>query len=371
MNHIYTFGRRSSLPLLIILLLLASTNSFGQTPSLCGGIAENFNNTSGSTAGFTGDFKLSTNTGNNFLQKDRAIATAVYTVTTPTYQLPANASFVGFGFILGGTQIVARAEIKIMYVSTLNDELTTVFLGQFVPAYAPGSNTTEICRAVSLADLPGFPPNGSYRFQIELTPNTGSGAVGDLITFDDFKTTGTLAQSPLPVNFIGIDAKKLNNEIQLTWKVAGEENVANYEVQRSSDGRSFRTVAVVTTHGKDTYFYTDAAPTGPVFYRIKNVDNDGKFKYSTIARIANGRTAIVLRGFPQPVQNTFTLQHPSIDGRAVITLQSASGRTVRNVVPAGGSMQTAIDMANLPRGMYLLRFDDGNGLVETLKVLKQ
>lgn len=351
--------------------LLICLSSNGQTPPICGPVAQDFQNTSGSTAGFTGDFRLGSNGGMTYLKKANVISSGVYTVTTPTYQLPASATYIGYGFMMGGTQNVARAYIKILYISTLNNELTTVILNQIVPAYAPGTTTSEICQAVSISSLPGFPAGGAYRLSIELTPNNGSGLTGDFITFDDFRTNGTLALAPLPVTFTGFDAKKINNLVQLTWYVAGEENVARYEVERSSDGRRFARLSSVSVLGKSNYQYTDAVSNTTVYYRIKNVDNDGSFKYSTIVRFSNGRSEILVKAFPQPVQNQLFLQHPVINGRALISLSTADGRTVGSAVPAMGSMQTTVDMSTLQKGLYLLRFDDGNGEVRTLKVIKQ
>ena len=332
---------------------------------------EDFNNTAGSTAGFTGDFSLATNGANGFLQKDRVLGSAVYTITSPTYQVPTGANSIGFGFTLNGTERIARVEVKILYISNFNGEVVTVFLGQFVPSYDPGTTTADFCRAVAVTDLPGFPADGRYRLRIEVTPNSGAGVIGQTITFDDFRTLGAMSQAPLPVTFIGFEAKKLGGNVLLTWKIAGEENVDRYEVERSDDGRTFRTIASIARHGKDTYTYSDANSNSTAYYRVRNVDNDGKFKYSTIARIVNGKSEIVLKAFPQPVQNQLTLQHPTISSRALISISAADGRVVRSVVPASGSMLTYLDMSNLQKGMYMIRYDGGDGEVKTMKVLKQ
>ncbi|HEV7333777.1 MAG TPA: T9SS type A sorting domain-containing protein [Flavisolibacter sp.] len=351
-------------------LILGGNALFAQAP-ICGPVIENFDNTSGSTAGFTGNLTLANSGADGYLQKDRVIASVVYIVNTPTYQLPANASFIGYGFALNGTQRVARVEAKISYRSTLNGEIVTVFIAQFVPSYNPGSSTAEICRAVSTSDLPGFPAGGQYRLHFELTPNTGGGVVGETITFDDFRTNGPLSQAPLPVSFIGFDAKKVNTSVLLTWKIADELNVNRYEVERSEDGRSFTRIGQIGSHGKDTYTFSDDAPLTSAYYRIKNVDNDGSFKYSTIARIAGGKSSIVLRAFPQPVANLLTLQHPAIEGKTMVSIANAEGRTVKSVQPATGSMQTYVDMSSLGKGMYFIRISQENGSTETLKILKQ
>ena len=351
-------------------LILGSNAAFAQTP-ICGPVIENFDNTSGSTAGFTGNFTHATTGTDGYLQKDRVIASVVYTVNTPTYQLPANANSIGFGFVLNGSQRISRVDVKISYRSTLNDEIVTAFLTNFVPAYSQGSFTAEVCRAISTSELRGFPVGGQYRLHIDLTPNTGDGIVGQNITFDEFRTNGPLSQAPLPVSFIGFDARKMNASVLLTWKIADEINVNRYEVERSEDGRSFTRIGQIQSHGKDTYTFSDDAPLASAYYRIKNVDNDGSFKYSTVARIVGGKSAIVLRAFPQPVANLLTLQHPAIEGKTTVSIANAEGRVVKSLQPATGSMQTYVDMSTLGKGMYFIRISQENGTTETLKIVKQ
>ena len=57
--------------------------------------------------------------------------------------------------------------------------------------------------------------------------------------------------------------------------------------------------------------------------------------------------------------------------RAVQVLSGAAGRAVNAVKPVAGSQQTFVDMSRLQRGLYVVRFDDGDGNTETMKVLKQ
>ena len=363
MKKIYSLLQHKSVVFFLSLSLLSNV-SFGQ--SICGNVAESF---STSAAGFTGDFSYDPSPSQKLIRRN-VIGTAIYSVTTPTYQLAASATSLGYGFILDGTEQVARVEVVVVYISTLTNQATTIFLNQFVPNYGAGTSSS-VCRAISTSDLPGFPANGKYRFRIDVTSNTGTGLSGQTITFDDFRTNGTAALSPLPVSFIGFDAKKTTAGAQLTWKIAGEENVNHYEVERSEDGRNFASIAEVSTSKKATYTYMDASALSTVYYRIKNVDNDGKFKYSTIARIANDKSSIVIKAFPQPAVNQLTIQHPSVKSNASITISTADGRMVKALKPGAGTMQTFVDVSGLQKGMYIVRFNDGDGNTETMKVVKQ
>ena len=369
MKKLYTSVKHKALFSILLAGFVANTAS----AQICGNVQEDFDATGGSTAGFTGNFTHAESGGDGYLAKDRVISSGIYTITTPTFRLASATDFVGYGFDLDGSERVARVDVAIMYISTLNNEMVTVFLNQFVPSYntAVTPAVANVCRVVSTSELPGFPAGGQYRLRFELTPNTGNGQAGQYISFDDFRTNGTLSQAALPVNFVGFSAKKTVGGTELTWKVGGEENVNRYEVERSTDGRSFTTIGTVASSKIDTYSFVDPTTASTVYYRVKNVDNDGKFKYSSVARITNGKLEIVLKAFPQPVMNNLTVQHPVIKRNGLIVVSTADGRIVKSIRPSVGSMQTNVDMTLSQKGMYMVRFDDGEGGAETMKIVKQ
>jgi hypothetical protein len=381
MKKIYAFLNAYAFFGLFSFSVLAGNVAIGQGPSTSTcphPIAQNFNppsNPPGSTAGFTGNFIYgSVTTGgttNGYLEHDRVVAGSSYTLTSPTYKLPNNATFIALGFFLDGTETVGTIEVRISYYSSESNNIETHRWAAFTPAYSGGSVSYQFCDQIFTGSLPGFLPGGSYRIQIDFTPVTGAGNIGQTITVDNFATNGATAAAPLPVTFTGFEAKKVANNVILNWKVAGEENVSRYDVERSYDGRNFETISSVTKTGQDSYTYTDANSNSTAYYRIKNVDNDNKFKYSTIIRIVNGRSDIVLRAFPQPVQSQLTLQHPTVSGRTLLSISTADGRVVRSLTLADGSMQTTVDLSGLQAGMYMLRYDGGDGNIQTLKVVKQ
>lgn len=366
MKKIYTFLPLRLAAILSLFLLFTSSSVHGQ----CGALVEDFNNTGGSTAGFTGNFFYSSLGADGYLVKNKILSFAQYSVTTPTYQLPADQTIVGFGFTLGGTVQVSSVMVYVQYVSTISQDVITVPVGSAVtPTYTAGTGT--VCTNVSFANLPSFPTAGKYRLVFNFAPASGGGTAAETITFDNYMTNGTISLSPLPVTFLSFDAKTINNNVVLTWRVAGEENIVRYEVEKSSDGRRFATIGSVAKTGQNIYSYTDAISAGIVYYRIKNVGNDNTFKYSTVARLVNGRSEIVFKAFPQPVQSQLVLQYPNVSGKALISISTAEGKLVRSVVPSSGSMQSTVDMSGLQKGLYIIRLDTGDGNVKTLKVVKQ
>ena len=104
----------------------------------------------------------------------------------------------------------------------------------------------------------------------------------------------------LPVNFLAVSAKKLTTSIQIDWKVAQENGVSFYEIEKSTDGRNFFKAGSVTTFGNSNneknYSFIDIANDAINFYRIKSVDRNGAIRISAIAKLisSNSATAITL-----------------------------------------------------------------------------
>lgn len=176
----------------------------------------------------------------------------------------------------------------------------------------------------------------------------------------------------LPVNFISFNAKKEGSNTKLNWNVAQQDNVARYEVERSSNGTSFSKIGQVAASDITTYSFVDAQPVlGTVYYRVKNVDNDGKFKYSTVISLKEGSSLAVLKAFPLPAKNNVTLQHGNAINASQIRISAQDGRQLKTIRPAVGTMQTTIDLTSFTPGLYILSFDNGSGQVETIKIVKQ
>ena len=365
MKKIYTFAKQATVAVAIMFGSFVSTQAFGQ--SNCGPIVENFNNSGG---GFTGDLSWVKQGQTGDLEKSKAVATTNYYIITPTYQLSNISTAVQFGFLLSGSSLIGSVNVTISYVSTSTGQLTNINYGTYSPGYDVNGVAT-LCESKGITALPDFPVGGRYRFTFQITPNTGTGKNTDVIQFDDFRTNGTLSQITLPVTFIGFDAKKVVNGVQLSWQTADVDNVNHYEVERSSDGHNFASIASVALSKNNSYSYLDVNAGGTVYYRVKNVDNDGKFKFSSIARIANGLSSIVMNAFPQPAASRLTVQHTTVTNNALFTLSTVDGRVVSTIRPVAGSMQTMVDLSKLQSGLYLLRFNDGAGNTETMKVVKQ
>lgn len=356
---------------------------FGQ--SICGPIVEDFNNPANGMAGFTSTvassstpgFDYQTSGGDGFLSKCNVPSGGlVYQITTPTYQSLASQNFIGFGFELDGAITVGRVVALLQYENFGNpSDIQTVEVSNFAPSYTCPSTgcVAAECRAFAMSQFQGLLPGGRYRFIFQLTSSSPSAIPTDCITFDDFRTTGTNALSPLPVNFIGLYASRQPNGVSVKWDVADERNVKEYQIERSDNGTIFKTIGSALPNGKNVYSYIDAnAGAGTLLYRIKNVDIDGKFKYSYILRLKGANSyGDAMRVYPSPARSQTTVEHGKLDPNATISIMNVEGRVIKTIKPVTGASHTPVDLSGMATGTYILRLNDGKGKTETQKFIKQ
>jgi hypothetical protein len=174
----------------------------------------------------------------------------------------------------------------------------------------------------------------------------------------------------LPVTFISLSGERQSDGIQLDWLVGTEQNVLQYEVERSGDGRQFYKAGTVAATGRNHYSYTDIGFSGEDFYRIKSVDVNGDYKYSPVIRALGNRSSVLLKAFPSPAINKMIIQHPIPPSGSKIVINSMEGKPVMTIIPNSASQQTKVDISGLKPGVYTIIYEDSNER-QKLKIVKQ
>ena len=163
---------------------------------------------------------------------------------------------------------------------------------------------------------------------------------------------------PLPVKFVGFTLSQKDRDVLVQWSTSEEYNANMYEVERSINGTDWNVIAYVTAAGNTTsltnYSYRDKNITSKAaYYRIKQVDLDGRFSYTPVRSIKTGNEAAevkiaavqqgkVLLQFQQEVKGTVVIRFISTNG------QVAGQQTVSN--PVG----QIILNANALKGSYVV-----------------
>ncbi len=206
---------------------------------------------------------------------------------------------------------------------------------------------------------------GYFGFQ---TINNGTPAQLTGAQFDQFFYQ---AAGLLPVTFTSFTVIKDINKARLSWNVAAEQNVDGYEVERSNNGVQFSKLGFVKATGRSRYSYTDEKILNGVnFYRVKNVDLDGKFAYTHIVSI-NGKKGQFVRLFPIPARSDMFIQHHDAMKGAQLRISSMDGRIVSVISVPYNAVQTNLNLSTIQSGVYFITYDAGDGNKFTSKFIKQ
>ena len=166
-------------------------------------------------------------------------------------------------------------------------------------------------------------------------------------------TTHALLSGPLPVTIAGFTAVRSGNETILQWQTATEQNSREFVIERSSDGKTYTAIGSVEATGNSQtlqdYAYTDAQPLPNTnFYRLKQVDQDGKFDYSLVRMVSFSTTGKLLWYLTGRSSAGILLQQGSDEPYALF---DAAGRLLRSGSLANGRTQ----LSQLPPGIYFAR----------------
>lgn len=200
----------------------------------------------------------------------------------------------------------------------------------------------------------------------------GSGYLNDLWKF-------TLAFATLPVKFIHfVAAPQKNNAVVLNWQTAEEKHSAYYTIQRSHNGVGYNSIGIVTPTGNENtvnnYIFTDHHPFPDVnYYRIMQVDKDGKYTYSIVRKVMINSAGFSYALGQNPVTNELKINLESNHSLQLqLEIRDAAGHLLirQNQPIARGSIMHVIPVRQLAAGVYFLTVHSGKTSI-TKKFFKQ
>jgi len=180
----------------------------------------------------------------------------------------------------------------------------------------------------------------------------------------DFGTAGTgypyivAVITVLPVEISKLEARKQSNGTLLNWEVTTNEEIVKYELQRSTDGRAFETIAVIPASASGSYSYTDvSAKTGIYNYRVKVLTAGNETIYSSVVTVSYN-AAVKIELLQNPVVETVVFKHPAV--AAMYMIVDLNGRTLQQGMINSNAEVTKADVSRLPAGTYVLHYMSAN-----------
>ena len=180
--------------------------------------------------------------------------------------------------------------------------------------------------------------------------------------------------NPLPVTFAAFAGRQDGNSVVLEWTTMSENNNDYFEIERSVDGVNYVTIGYVSgagnSNGRIDYSFSDNAPEqGQLYYRLSQVDFDGKRDYAdkVVALVYAGDEADWLTIVPNPTHGLFRVNVSSGMADGTVRLMSQSGQVVR-IFEIDGCEQS-LDISDLQDGVYILQYVSNSKVLQH-KVVK-
>jgi Secretion system C-terminal sorting domain len=243
------------------------------------------------------------------------------------------------------------------------DQWNVVDMGQgFGPTYIMYEGDIFVVKIAPLIEWNNetvFVAGSSYNsYPGGIALNSGGGILA--WTVNDFAIRIAMNNAPLPVGLSEI--KVNNNKVQniITFTTASEINNAGFDIERSSDGFDFQKIGWVDGHGSTSeekhYTFIDTKPLpGMNYYRLRQMDYDGRFEYSHIVSVEKISDGVYL--YPNPASDILNIQNAASGSYQI---KSVFGTILGQGVLGDDSQ---IDISHFPQGTYLFYPESGKPLI--------
>ncbi len=178
-----------------------------------------------------------------------------------------------------------------------------------------------------------------------------------LFDFDTITVSGLV-----PLNLLSFDAYKIEQTVQLKWKTENEINTSHFEIERSSNGVDFEKIGKVNSFnssGTNNYSYQDIKPLkGMNFYRLKQIDIDGRFTYSNIKKVMFETFGDAVNIYPNPAKEYIQFDYAGKQKTVLVNLFDAQGRLIKTTTLAN-IQPLKLNIENVAKGKYVVQLSDG------------
>ena len=306
-------------------------------------------------------------------------ATVAYTTVTGYNSGQVADSYCGLRYLApdaGGKKYLAFAGANnagdgiTMKLLDVTDEAAVTTVGTDTLQTSPGVAMTWNTNGNGTGDV-AFKKNGDGSYNIYYVA-TNNGIAG-------IKTAQTL-----PVSYNNFSASLQNKSVVLNFSTSTESNNNGFEIEKSINGRDFSTIgfeASKAVNGNSNsplnYQFEDAKLlSGKSFYRLKQVDKDGKFSLSKIESINyNTNISFSVKVLSNPVGDNLVLNVKSNVNRTIqIIVTNTAGVTLltKQQTIVNGENNFSVAASQLPKGILFVTVKDKNNNTQEaiIKIVK-
>ncbi len=174
----------------------------------------------------------------------------------------------------------------------------------------------------------------------------------------------------IPVELLSFNAKRVDNQtVRLIWTTATELNSAYFSIEKSTDGIQFNVLGEVKAAGHSSqkldYSFDDnhVSSDNILYYRLKQMDKDGQYKYSNTVAVFQKNKNITLTVYPNPVKDIITID--GFEDVKTVNIYNLQGILMQQ------TKQKTFSLSELSSGIYILEVKFTEGGVSRIKFVKE
>ena len=195
----------------------------------------------------------------------------------------------------------------------------------------------------------------------------------DLLAPITFSAVTAAEPGALPVTLLKFTAKKEGSSAILNWATTYESNTDFFDLEYSNNARNWNTLATISAAFQSNSlinynFSHDSPSTGANYYRLKMVDKDQSYSYSTIRQLYF-EEPYQISLYPNPTVEKFRISKDQWEKIAAIKLLNAQGNTLLEF--HNKPLSKEINMKNFSAGLYVVQLLLNDGSTAAVKVIKQ
>lgn len=265
------------------------------------------------------------------------------------------------------------------YTGSASNKSVAISAGMINPGFVLVCNSN--ITSLPVAKIAAMPSSASARFDASATSSNditafGAGTFTVKAGSNDANNTSNINYFTafgggmiLPVELQDFRTVCKDGKAEISWVTATETNNDYFTVERSEDGKTFEEVGRVPGAGTSaafrSYSLTDPKTfSASVYYRLKQTDYDGKYKYFQLSTFDNCRliSGLDVNLYPNPSQDEINYQFElKNDARLSVEVVDVLGKIVyaKQLDAEKGNHLLKFDLDYLPTGIYLFKMNDG------------
>ena len=196
------------------------------------------------------------------------------------------------------------------------------------------------------------------------------------VTGFSFFNGGGNDNNPLPVELLNFNGTCEEGMVNLVWQTASEFNSSHFDVEKSTDGETWRVLATIPSAGTSnellTYQTLDNNGTnGSNYYRLRQVDIDGKEKLYDPINVSCVETTVgYFTSYPNPSGNEFqvVVNNKEILGACTLNIVDAQGKVIdQRSIEVKDGINMFVISEKLNPGIYFLNITNGTKTTQVIK----